>query len=97
MEPDSPPVAGLGLAAADALAPLAAAHAMADRIAGTLRVATALAQAGRRLDLDGLDRMLGRLCAGALDLPPAQGRQLRPRLVGLLTELDALGALLDPP
>jgi hypothetical protein len=63
---------------------------LADRIAGTLRMARALALNRRDIDLDGLDNEVGKLCARALDLPPDQGRQFRPRLVGLLADLDAL-------
>jgi hypothetical protein len=74
----------------------AAVEGLAGQVAGTLRLSAALARGGRRLDLDGLDRMVGRLCAQALDLPPAQGRRVRPLLAGLLADLDALGALLAP-
>ena len=69
---------------------------LAERVAGTLLLAAALAEAGRRLELEGLDRMVGLLCAQALDLPPALGHAFRPRLVGLLEDLDALGRRLVP-
>jgi hypothetical protein len=75
---------------------MAAVEGLAGQVAGTLRLAAALAQGGRRLDLTGLDRMVGRLCAQALDLPPAEGRMLRLRLIALLGELDALGVRLAP-
>jgi hypothetical protein len=68
-----------------------------DGIVSVLRVARVLAQARRPVDLDGLERVVGPLCAGALDLPPADGRALRPLLVALLAELDALAAAFVPP
>ncbi|HTN12128.1 MAG TPA: hypothetical protein VL154_14260 [Acetobacteraceae bacterium] len=75
---------------------MATVEGLAGQVAGTLRLAGALAQGGRRLDLAGLDQMVGRLCAQALDLPPAQGRRVRPRLIALLGELDALRVRLAP-
>lgn len=74
----------------------AAVAGLADQVAGTLRLAGALARGGRRLDLAGLDQMIGRLCAQALDLPPDQGRRLRPRLAALLADLDRLATDLTP-
>ncbi len=75
---------------------MATVEGLAGQVAGALRLAGTLAQGGRRLDLVGLDQMVGRLCAQALDLPPAQGRMVRPRLLALLGELDALGVRLAP-
>jgi hypothetical protein len=72
-------------------------HALADALSATLRVALALRRAGRAIDLTGLDDDLGRLCAGALDLPPPRGRLLRARLMTLRAELDVLAASLAPP
>jgi len=63
-----------------------------DQIAGMLRLARALAEAGRPLDLGGLQDLAGRACAAALDLPPDQGRATRPVLVAVLAEVDALTA-----
>lgn len=97
MNPAVPPAPPLPFPSLDDAAPLDAAAAMAAQVAATLQVAAALAQSGRRLDLEGLDRMVGQLCARTLDLPPAQGRQLRPRLISLQAELDALEGLLAPP
>lgn len=62
----------------------------AEALAGTLRVARVLAQSDRKIDLAGLDQDVGRLCAAVLDLPPAEGRFLRPQLALLLAELDGL-------
>jgi hypothetical protein len=64
--------------------------ASARALAGTLQLARALAQMRRPIDLTGLDQQVGRLCAAALDLPPADGRAMRPLLATLLAELDAL-------
>lgn len=61
---------------------------------GMLRVAMALVAAGRPIDLAGLDQRVGRVCAQALDLPPAEGRALRPRLAALLAGVEALAAQL---
>jgi hypothetical protein len=58
-----------------------------------LAVAQALA-AARPIDLTGLDQQVGRICAGALDLPPDQGRALRPHLACLLARLDGLRTVL---
>ena len=49
-----------------------------------LRLARGMVQAGRRVELEGLDQMVGRLCARCLDLPPEEGRALRPLLAALL-------------
>jgi hypothetical protein len=63
-----------------------------DQLSGTLRLARVFAEARRPLDLRGLPDLAGRVCAAALDLPPEQGRALRPRLAALLGEIDALAA-----
>ena len=70
---------------------------LADTISATLRMARALIEGHRQVDLSGLDRMVGLLCARVLDLPPAQGRALRPLLASLLAELDELNGALAPP
>lgn len=68
--------------------------AMARSVEGTLRMARSLAEAGRTLDLAGLDGLVGQLTARTLDLPPEDGRTLRPALQSILTELDGLETLL---
>ena len=40
----------------------------------TVNIAAGLATGGRRVDVAGLDRSVGLLCAKALDLPPTEGR-----------------------
>lgn len=68
--------------------------------ASSLRKAAALARAlaisGRPIDLTGLDGQVGRVCAGALDLPPDEGRALRPDLESLLAEIAALAGAMRP-
>ena len=73
-------------------APSNRAAVLARAVVGTLQMARALAKARRRIDLTGLDQEIGRLCAAALDLPSAEGRAMRPLLVDVLVELDALAA-----
>ncbi|KAA5611116.1 hypothetical protein [Rhodovastum atsumiense] len=68
------------------------AQALTESLAATLHLARALVAARRNLDLAGLDQEAGRLCAAILDLPPAEGLALRPRLISLLADLDALSA-----
>jgi hypothetical protein len=74
--------------------PMRATLALADGLAKTLRIAKALLQSGRTIDLMGLEMMIGLLCARALDLPPEHGRAVRPELMTLRNETDALIALL---
>ncbi len=76
------------------MAPFGRTRALADAIASTLRLARALAGAGRKVDLAGLDAPIGLLCAKSLDLSPEEGRQMRIMLVGILEEVDALSELL---
>jgi len=66
--------------------------ALADGLARLLATTLARAHAGRAVELDGLDRMIGLVCARALNLPPHHGRSLRPRLIDLLAELDRIRA-----
>jgi hypothetical protein len=72
---------------------------MADAVTGMLRVARVLVETRRQVDLTGLADAVGRLCAGTLDLPDTEGRALRPRLVEVLAELNALDAAIraNPP
>ncbi len=64
--------------------------ALAEQARRTVSVARGLLDAGRRVDLAGLDRGVGLLCAKALDLPPNQGRITRGELIQLAADLDAL-------
>lgn len=67
---------------------------IADAITRVAQLARTLVETERCVDLAGLETMVGLLCARALDLYPAQGRQVRPRLATLMLELDALSAAL---
>lgn len=63
-----------------------------ETMAATMLMARALLVAGHRIDLDGVEREIGDLCAEAVALPRAEGRRLRPALQGLLSEVEALEA-----
>jgi hypothetical protein len=75
---------------------VAAVERAADALRQALRVASALVESNRPVDLTGLDGEIGRLCAHALDLMPADGRLIRPRLIALRAELDELMAAFGP-
>ena len=62
-----------------------------------LSTARVLIEAGRDVDLCGMQDSVGELCARALDLPPAMGVELRPLLLTLRAEVDRTSAVLDPP
>ena len=64
--------------------------AMSEELARTMCVARALVEHGRTVDLAGLDRGVGLLCAKALDLSPPAGREVRSYLVTVLVEVDRL-------
>ncbi len=85
------------LAPLDPMAPMREVERLADGVAATLQVARGLLQACRQVDLAGLDRMVGLLCARLLDLPHEQGLALRPRLIALQGELDWLEAAMRRP
>jgi hypothetical protein len=61
-----------------------------------LNLALALTQSGRRVDLSGIDRQVGILCAQSLDLPPALGRALVPCLQSQIAVIDQLFAAIRP-
>ena len=71
-------------------AALRAVIAMNDGLARTICIARVLVENGRQVDLAGLDRGVGLLCAKAFDLPPETGRSLRPHLIALLSAADQL-------
>ncbi len=76
---------------------LQSAQAMALSVDRTLGVARALAQSGRRVDLAGLEELIGRLTAAAIDLDDTDRREIEPALSGLLRSLAALELALHPP
>jgi len=53
-------------------------------------IARALVEAGRAIDLNGIDSQVGLLCAKSLDLPAGDGRRVRPRLIALFGSMEAL-------
>jgi hypothetical protein len=69
---------------------LAAVQSLIQGLGQMLRVAGALVQAGRNVDLAGIDRQIGLLCAKALDLPTPDGRKCHRQLVELRDQIDAL-------
>ncbi len=77
-----------------ASAPLRELRAFADGVTQTLGVARGLVEAGRYVDLGGLEDQVGLLCAKALDLPPEEGRALRDELLALLARVEALSVAL---
>src|SRR5437899_2064930 len=72
------------------------AEALVDELARVVQIAHALVRNGSRVDLSGLDRLFGLLCARALDLRRDHGRCLAPRLLALRDALDALSLALVP-
>ena len=64
-----------------------------DHVVRTIRLASALTSRSRQVDLSGLEQQVGLLCAQTLDLGWPQARALRPKLAGLLIELDNLANL----
>ncbi len=74
--------------------PVAAQHALAEQVRHTVAIARALAGMDREVEVSGLDRMVGLLCAKTLDLPPDLGRAARPGLVAILAEVELLSATL---
>ena len=69
--------------------------AMGDGLARTICIARVLVENGRTIDLAGLDRGVGLLCAKALDLPAEIGRSVRPNLIALIAEVDRLTVALQ--
>ena len=65
------------------------------QLIATLSTARILIETGREVDLSGTEDLVGQLCARALDLPPALGRELRDLLLALRTEVDRTSAALD--
>ena len=67
-----------------------AAVSMAEGLSRTICIARLLVENGRTVDMVGLDRGVGLLCAKALDLPPDAGRGFRPSLMMVLAEANRL-------
>lgn len=65
----------------------------------TLVLARVLVHAGMAVDLAGLDREVGDLCADAVALPRAEGRDMATPLADLLAEIELLERAMEhrPP
>lgn len=61
----------------------------------TVSLAAGLATGGRRVDVTGLDRSVGLLCAKALDLPQVEGHAACALLFSLLNRIDALSVAMQ--
>ncbi|TQF81291.1 hypothetical protein FK498_05380 [Elioraea sp. Yellowstone] len=71
---------------------------IAETMRSTVTVARALVDAGVRIDLAGLEREIGDLCADAIALPRVLGRELIGPLTSLRDEIAALErTLMDAP
>jgi hypothetical protein len=70
--------------------PIGAIHALVEELTRIIGVAHALVDAGRHIELEGLDSQVGLLCAKTLDLPMDDGRRVRPRLIALSGSVMAL-------
>jgi hypothetical protein len=79
----------------DAESPIDAVRVFAEEVTKLVGVARALVEAGRDVDLAGLDSQVGLLCAKTLDLPPDEGRRVRPRLIALSGTVEALSRALS--
>jgi hypothetical protein len=80
--------------------PHAATHAEAvqaaiEALGGTVTVARALIEGGRRIDLEGLDRDATALCAAVMTLEREAAQHLRPALEALLRQVEHLAAALS--
>jgi hypothetical protein len=61
---------------------------------GTLSLARALVEGGRRIDLAGLEREAVTLCAAVMALRAEQAKRLRPALLSLRSQVEGLAARL---
>lgn len=59
---------------------------------GTLAVARALVESGRRIELAGLEREAAALCAAIMALDAGEARRLRPALEALRRHVEGLAA-----
>ena len=80
--------------AADNQALVDAVRSCMEQFGWTVDIARRLVEADKQVDLAGLDSEMGFVCARVLDLAPDAGRDLRPRLIDLLHQVDSLSAAL---
>ncbi|WP_146217072.1 hypothetical protein [Falsiroseomonas bella] len=74
--------------------PAEAVHAAIASLDGTLSLARALVEGGRRIDLAGLEREATTLCAAVMALGAEEAKRLRPALLSLRGQVDGLAASL---
>lgn len=74
-----------------------AALAAIESLHGTVTMARVLVEAGRTVDLAGLDSDTATLCTAVALLPAQVARNLRPALEDLVREVDTLRAALPAP
>jgi hypothetical protein len=74
--------------------PIGAVRRLAGELTKQVGLACTRAEGGEAIDLRGLDRQVGLLCAKSLDLPPDEGRRVRPRLIALSGLIEALSRVL---
>jgi hypothetical protein len=77
-----------------AVQPTEAVHAAIASLDGTLSLARALVEGGRRIDLAGLERETTSLCAAVMALRVEEAKRLRPALLSLRSQVDGLAARL---
>jgi hypothetical protein len=65
-------------------------RAYAEQLTKLVDFTRALVDANRKVDLTGLECEIGLLCAKSLDLPPDEGRRIRPRLLALFGSVEGL-------
>jgi hypothetical protein len=61
---------------------------------GTIALARAFVEAGRRIELDGLERDAAALCAAIMAMDAEAAKRMRPALEGLRRQIDSLAASL---
>jgi hypothetical protein len=74
----------------EAEASMDAVRVLANELLRLVGAARALVEAGGEIDLANFDNEVGLLCARMLDLPPDEGRLLRPRLIALSGSVEGL-------
>ncbi len=75
--------------------PLTSLRSFLEDLSNTISIARTSVRDGHQVNLEGFDLQAGLLCAKALDLPPEQGRVVRPDMEELLQSVDALAACLS--
>jgi hypothetical protein len=75
--------------------PIDAVRTLAEDLTRLVGLARVLTDSSRAVDLTGLDDEIGLLCAKTLDLPPDEGRRIRPRLIALFGSIEGLSRALS--